>query len=78
MPQDQIFDAEDLEYDHKSQMMQQAKERKAKEKIEPEKDENEEELATEIKVEENASSNIDNPYLAATKLPNKKEEMDFT
>jgi transcription initiation factor TFIID subunit 8 len=80
IPQDQIFDPEDLEYDHKSQMIQQSKEQKSKEKVEPKDEEdNEETLIDSIKSEENTSTNvyIDNPYLAATKLP-KKDEMDIT
>lgn len=82
-PQDQIFDPEDLDFDPKSQILQQvkeAKDAKAKKnvKAEPQEEngESEEVLNTSIKSEEGASSNtfIDNPYLAATKLPTNKNE----
>ncbi|XP_063919110.1 transcription initiation factor TFIID subunit 8-like [Zophobas morio] len=79
-PQDQIFDPEDLEYDHKSQMIQQSKEQKSKEEAEnKDEEDNEETLNDSVKSEENTTTNvyIDNPYLAATKLP-KKDEMDVT
>lgn len=77
LPQDQIFDPEDLDFDPKSQIIQQQKNHdKAKNRIKPEiKKEQEEpdELLNESAKsnEENTASNsyIDNPYLAATKLP---------
>ncbi|KAJ8924294.1 hypothetical protein NQ315_007087 [Exocentrus adspersus] len=79
LPQDQIFDPEDLDFDPKSQIIQQQKNHdKAKNRIKPEvKKEDEEEtseLVVDVDVEKNeentaSGSYIDNPYLAATKLP---------
>lgn len=77
LPQDQIFDPEDLDFDPKSQIIQQQKNHdKAKKRIKPEikkeEEEPEEMLNDSVKSnEENTTSNsyIDNPYLAATKLP---------
>ncbi|KAJ8966317.1 hypothetical protein NQ314_003582 [Rhamnusium bicolor] len=76
LPQDQIFDPEDLDFDPKSQIIQQQENHdKAKKRIKPEIKQEEEEpeqsLNDTIKSEENtaSSSYIDNPYLAATKLP---------
>lgn len=80
IPQDQIFDPEDLEYDHKSQMIQQSKDQKTKENTENKDEEENEETINDSVKEENVSSNniyIDNPYLAATKLP-KKDEVDVS
>ncbi|KAL3288650.1 hypothetical protein HHI36_003083 [Cryptolaemus montrouzieri] len=77
LPQDQIFDQEDLEYDPKAEAIEHKKSREKKnEAVKIEKVE--EELES-VKSEENNSSNnfIDNPYLAATKLPN-TEGMDVT
>lgn len=80
LPQDQIFDPEDLEYDHKQHEEQPPKKRV---KAEPKASENkgasnEGEDASEVAVkqeQEQTSSNwdIDNPYLAATKLPTKED-----
>lgn len=85
MPQDQIFDPEDLEYDPKAQMMQQAKAHKSKEIKKEATDEDGEEEGDEnqnesMKSEENTSSNvfIDNPYLAATKMPGKEGDIEVT
>ncbi|CAH0551873.1 unnamed protein product [Brassicogethes aeneus] len=81
LPQDQIFDPEDLDFDPKSQILQQVKDAKeAKErkrvKIEPkeEVEEAEENLNDSAKSEESTTPKtfIDNPYLAATKLPSKE------
>lgn len=82
LPQDQIFDPEDLEYDHKHHQEEGGAPKK-RIKSEPKSTEvkmETEELAesTELimKQEDNASSSnwdIDNPYLAATKLPLKNE-----
>lgn len=80
LPQDQIFDPEDLEYDHKAQEEQPPKKRLKSERrtseVKTENSDNEQQSAAMIKQEENTSSNwdIDNPYLAATKLPNKGSE----
>ncbi|XP_060536759.1 transcription initiation factor TFIID subunit 8-like [Cylas formicarius] len=75
LPQDQIFDAEDLEYDPKAQIQRQQKEHEEAKNISV-KEEQEESRENEsqndsIKSEENTSGSnfIDNPYLAATKLP---------
>lgn len=77
MPQDQIFDPEDLDFDPKSQILQQVKEAKdaksKKMKVEPkvEEETENEQAHISVKIEENININtiIDNPYLAATKLP---------
>ncbi|XP_030759424.1 transcription initiation factor TFIID subunit 8-like [Sitophilus oryzae] len=78
LPQDQIFDPEDLDSDPKSLIMQQQKEHKEaqnarEEKLEEPMEEDEQPLNDTIKSEDNAQSNafIDNPYLAATKMPSK-------
>lgn len=83
LPQDQIFDAEDLEYVHK---VTEDSESPPKKRIKTEKkiaennknqtDGNKDVQINEtIKPEENVQQNwdIDNPYLAATKLPAKGE-----
>lgn len=78
MPQDQIFDAEDLEYDPRNQE-QHAPPPKKRIKPEPVPEnivpiEEVPEIKQESpKNEESTSQNfdIDNPYLAATKLPAK-------
>ncbi|XP_072377590.1 transcription initiation factor TFIID subunit 8-like isoform X2 [Diabrotica undecimpunctata] len=74
LPQDQIFDAEDLDIDPKSQILQQQKNHdKAKNNVKQEKKDDEEpdNLNESRTSEDNANSSnyIDNPYLAATKLP---------
>ncbi|XP_023012880.1 transcription initiation factor TFIID subunit 8 [Leptinotarsa decemlineata] len=77
LPQDQIFDPEDLDFDPKSQIIQQQKNHdRAKKKIKPEiKEEMEEpdETMNESRTSESDNPSgmnfIDNPYLAATKLP---------
>lgn len=75
MPMDQIFDTEDLELDPKSQILQQQKNHdKATKKLKTEikeEDDQDESMNDSFKSEDNASSAnyIDNPYLAATKLP---------
>ncbi|KAJ8974275.1 hypothetical protein NQ317_019814 [Molorchus minor] len=74
LPQDQIFDPEDLDFDPKSQIIQQQKNHDKAKKIKPEikKEELEKSPSESMKSnEENMISNsyIDNPYLAATKLP---------
>lgn len=80
LPQDQIFDPEDLEYDHKQHEEGAA----PKKRIKSERKSSETKMETEelpetaeliIKQEDVTSSNwdIDNPYLAATKLPVKNE-----
>lgn len=80
LPQDQIFDPEDLEYDHKNQEENQPPRKRIKSerkvsdaKIQANESEDQNEII--IKQEESTSSNwdIDNPYLAATKLPNKDD-----
>lgn len=72
---DQIFDVEDLELDPKSQILQQQKNhdkatKKLKTEIKEEQDQDQS-LNDSFKSEDNASNTnyIDNPYLAATKLP---------
>lgn len=77
MPQDQIFDPEDLDFDPKSQIIQQQKNHdKAKKQIKKERAEESE--IVELSANESQKSSdesmantsyIDNPYLAATKLP---------
>lgn len=80
LPQDQIFDPEDLEYNHKQQDEGAA----PKKRIKSEKKSTETKMEIEeipettevvIKQEDTAQSNwdIDNPYLAATKLPSKSD-----
>lgn len=79
LPQDQIFDAEDLEYDHKEDAESPPKKRiKSEKKLSESKsqtDDNVEEQHVEAIKEEQVQQNweIDNPYLAATKLPAKGE-----
>ncbi|XP_022921206.1 transcription initiation factor TFIID subunit 8-like [Onthophagus taurus] len=81
LPQDQIFDPEDLEYDPKAQEEQSPPKKRLKQdqkpsEVAPEPEEEVVEVREEPKVEENTSSqsfDIDNPYLAATKLPAKGE-----
>ncbi|XP_045478419.1 transcription initiation factor TFIID subunit 8-like [Harmonia axyridis] len=76
LPQDQIFDQEDLEYDSK-EVVGQKKEHVRKEDVKMEKIE--EEVSESSRSEDPNSSNnfIDNPYLAATKLPS-DEDMDMS
>ncbi|XP_066138833.1 transcription initiation factor TFIID subunit 8 [Euwallacea fornicatus] len=84
MPQDQIFDPEDLDFDPKSQILQQQQEHKEAQNIKNE--EEDAELGEEgdnapnesMKSEDNAQSTsfIDNPYLAATKMPIKEQNID--
>lgn len=75
LPQDQIFDAEDLDIDPKSQILQQQKNHdKAKNHIKTENksDDDKRETLNESRTSEDSANNsnyIDNPYLAATKLP---------
>lgn len=74
MPMDQIFDSEDLELDPKSQVLQQQKNHdKATKKLTEIKQEEDQDdtMNDSFKSEDNAAntSYIDNPYLAATKLP---------
>lgn len=85
LPQDQIFDPEDLDFDPKSQILQQQKEHKEAQNIKKEKEEDAsqgEEVENtpneNIKNEENNQSStfIDNPYLAATKMPAKEQTID--
>lgn len=78
-PQDQIFDPEELEYDHNKVAEEQPRKRIKSESKNSEVKQDHEEQGNEevsIKTEENTSSNwdIDNPYLAATKLPSKNGE----
>ncbi|ENN70781.1 transcription initiation factor TFIID subunit 8 [Dendroctonus ponderosae] len=85
LPQDQIFDPEDLDFDPKSQILQQQKEHKEAQNIKKEKEEEanqseevENKPTENPKNEENNQSNsfIDNPYLAATKMPAKEQTID--
>ncbi|CAG9856311.1 unnamed protein product [Phyllotreta striolata] len=75
LPQDQIFDPEDLDVDPKSQILQQQKHhdkaKNQKKRIEEGEEVKKETLNESRTSEEGAgnSSYIDNPYLAATKLP---------
>lgn len=77
LPQDQIFDPEDLDSDPKSQIMQQQKDhdtatKKIKKEIKEDIEELEESPNDSLKSNEDSAMNvnfIDNPYLAATKLP---------
>lgn len=78
MPQDQIFDAEDLEYDPKSQIPSPPRKRiKSESKQSENKTNTDEEMNNDIAIKqeekESSSWDIDNPYLAATKLPAKSE-----
>lgn len=79
LPQDQIFDPEDLEYNHK-----QTEEGTPRKRIKSERKSTEVKMETEesteatdltLKQEDTTSPNwdIDNPYLAATKLPSKND-----
>ncbi|KAL1501055.1 hypothetical protein ABEB36_006454 [Hypothenemus hampei] len=88
LPQDQIFDPEDLDFDPKSQILQQQKEHKEAQNIKKEEEEQQAEegeaggqnLNDSIKsAEDNYQNNvfIDNPYLAATKLPPKEHNIDI-
>lgn len=77
LPQDQIFDPEDLDFDPKSQILQQQKEHKEAQNNKKDQDEEHMDDGTEhnpndsTKSEDNAQNTmfIDNPYLAATKMP---------
>ncbi|KAF7278546.1 hypothetical protein GWI33_008250 [Rhynchophorus ferrugineus] len=79
LPQDQIFDPEDLDSDPKSLIIQQQKEHKeaqnAKEEQQQEEamEEGEQNLNDSVKTDDSTQNNgfIDNPYLAATKMPAK-------
>lgn len=75
LPQDQIFDQEDLEYDAKGELVGHKKEPVRKADVKAEK--TDEDVSESSRSEDLNSSNnfIDNPYLAATKLPN-NEDMD--
>lgn len=77
LPQDQIFDPEELDYEHTKAPEDVPRKRLKSEKTDT-KEENAEagSLEEPIKMEENTSSawDIDNPYLAATKLPSKEHE----
>ncbi|XP_050294996.1 transcription initiation factor TFIID subunit 8 [Anthonomus grandis grandis] len=86
LPQDQIFDPEDLDFDPKSQILQQQKEHKEAQNIKKEEEEEEPEGdGTEIPMNETVKSEegtqnstfIDNPYLAATKMPMKEQNIDI-
>ncbi|CAG9762626.1 unnamed protein product [Ceutorhynchus assimilis] len=80
LPQDQIFDPEDLDFDPKSQILQQQKEHKEAQNKKDEDDEpmdSEGNLNDSVKSEENAQIHIDNPYLAATKVPIKEQPIDI-
>ncbi|XP_018333255.1 transcription initiation factor TFIID subunit 8 [Agrilus planipennis] len=75
---DQVFDAEDLEYDPKTQDQNQPPKKKQKSDSSVSDENKTNEKATEnitIKTEEKEAPNweIDNPYLAATKMPIKNE-----
>lgn len=82
LPQDQIFDPEDLEYDHKvaedetppKKRVKSEKKSESKNQAEDHED-GSHSVDEAMKVEENQTQNwdIDNPYLAATKLPAKGE-----
>lgn len=80
LPQDQIFDPEDLEYDHKGHEEHQPPRKRLKSENKSENrsqtNDSEENNEASVKQEETTSSNwdIDNPYLAATKLPSKANE----
>lgn len=81
LPQDQIFDPEDLDYEHKApeeQQPQPKKRTKSERKNSDASNTPKEETPPaepSVKTEENVNPNwdIDNPYLAATKLPLKGE-----
>jgi len=80
LPQDQIFDLEDLEYDAKAQIQNQPprkrirSESKLDSKMQTDdEDDNHEEL-NKAGEKESLNWEIDNPYLAATKLPVKGNE----
>lgn len=80
LPQDQIFDPEDLEYNHKQQEEGGAPRKRIKSERKSTEVKMETEEASEVtdltlKQEDTTSSNwdIDNPYLAATKLPSKND-----
>ncbi|VEN34029.1 unnamed protein product [Callosobruchus maculatus] len=87
LPQDQIFDPEDLDVDPKSQIVQQQKnhdkakkQKEIKKEVKVEPVENQDVSQNEsVKSDDNIAnvSYIDNPYLAATKLPS-SQSMDIT
>ncbi|KAK9873977.1 hypothetical protein WA026_002328 [Henosepilachna vigintioctopunctata] len=81
LPQDQIFDPEELEYDAKVETETVEHKKPGERRTEDVKIEKieEEEQIQDIKTEENHSPNnfIDNPYLAAIKFSN-SEEMDIS
>ena len=76
LPQDQIFDPEDLEYTAKDQVQNQPPRKRLKSdckvsdnKIQTDDEEEIVEATNKSPEKENLSWDIDNPYLAATKLP---------
>lgn len=73
LPQDQIFDPEDLEYTAKDQIQNQQPRKRIKSECKIEKmetgDEEENLQMTKSPEKESMNWEIDNPYLAATKLP---------
>lgn len=77
LPQDQIFDPEDLEYDPRSQEHHASPPKKRiKSELKQEPTPTEETVETKEELSKNEEStsqtwDIDNPYLAATKLPSK-------
>lgn len=80
LPQDQIFDPEDLEYEAQIEPSEQPPRKRIKSERRPSEsdthvEDNEDSINEESQknMEENINSNwdIDNPYLAATKMPAK-------
>lgn len=83
LPQDQIFDPEDLEYEAQVEPSEQPPRKRIKSESKQsesatQSDGNDDSVVEqqEIKLEESKDSNwdIDNPYLAATKMPSKNDE----
>ncbi|KAK4885805.1 hypothetical protein RN001_002076 [Aquatica leii] len=81
LPQDQIFDVEDLEYIAKDQDQAQPPRKRIKSeckvsdsKLPTDDEEEAQENVTKATEKENLNWDIDNPYLAATKLPVKGTE----
>lgn len=80
LPQDQIFDPEDLEYNHKQQdegatPRKRIKSERKSTETKMEIEESSEGAEVNVKQEGSTSPSwdIDNPYLAATKLPSKND-----
>lgn len=84
LPQDQIFDPEDLEYEPQPEQVEQPPKKRVKTERKVSENNNQSDLDNSVNSESqksqdealNNSWDIDNPYLAATKMPNDKNNED--